>query len=267
LSGEVFAFGPFQLVPVQRLLLDDGEPVPLGSRAFDILIALVRRTRGISLMQIIEELTPYLIGWRGYFGFCQTPRVLTNLEAWIRRRLRSYLWRQWGNGHNRFKELCRRGVTEFRAAWPPVRRRDFGTCLTKRWQTGVLIDWDNPMSNRDSAGLFQPGCAAGPGRPKGSRHKLGELFVAALAADFAEHGISVIEQVRVKDPVAYSKIIASLLPKEVTGENGEPFLSNIMVVYRKPGEPAPEVSPEAAAVATAAALDAATDEAEHAEAA
>ena len=28
----------------------------------------------------VEE--PCLIGWRGYFGFCQTPRVLTNLEAW-----------------------------------------------------------------------------------------------------------------------------------------------------------------------------------------
>ncbi len=74
------------------------------------------RTRGLSLSQIIEELAPYLIGWRGYFGFCQTPRVLTNLEAWIRRRLRSYLWRQWGNGHNRFKELRRRGVSELRAA-------------------------------------------------------------------------------------------------------------------------------------------------------
>ncbi|WP_352780636.1 group II intron maturase-specific domain-containing protein [Mesorhizobium sp. M0571] len=60
---------------------------------------MTRRTRGISLPQLIKELKPYLIGWRGYFGFCQTPRVLTNLEAWIRRRLRMYLWRQWGNGH------------------------------------------------------------------------------------------------------------------------------------------------------------------------
>jgi RNA-directed DNA polymerase len=77
---------------------------------------MTRRTRGISLSQLIEELRPYLIGWRGYFGFCQTPRVLTNLEAWIRRRLRSYLWRQWGNGHNRFKELRRRGVPKFNAA-------------------------------------------------------------------------------------------------------------------------------------------------------
>ena len=74
------------------------------------------RTRGLSLGQLIEELAPYLIGWRGYFGFCQTPRVLTNLEAWIRRRLRMYLWRQWRNGHNRFKELRRRGVPKFNAA-------------------------------------------------------------------------------------------------------------------------------------------------------
>jgi RNA-directed DNA polymerase len=39
-----------------------------------------------------------------------------NLEAWIRRRLRSYLWRQWGNGHNRFKELRNRGLSKFQAA-------------------------------------------------------------------------------------------------------------------------------------------------------
>src|ERR1700693_1241459 len=68
----------------------------------------------VRLQQLIEDLTPYLIGWRG--GFCQTPRVLTNLEAWIRRRLRSYLWRQWQNGHNRFNELRRRGVSKFNAA-------------------------------------------------------------------------------------------------------------------------------------------------------
>ncbi len=71
---------------------------------------------GISLGQVIEELAPYLIGWRGYFGFRQTPRVLTNLEAWIRRRLRMYLWRQWRSGHNRFKELRRRSVPKLNAA-------------------------------------------------------------------------------------------------------------------------------------------------------
>jgi Group II intron, maturase-specific domain len=42
---------------------------------------VTRRTRGISLPRLIDVLAPYLLGWRGYFGFCQTPRVLTNLEA------------------------------------------------------------------------------------------------------------------------------------------------------------------------------------------
>ena len=99
---------------------NDGSERRIAPKALDKFKTQVRdmtrRTRGISLQQLIEDLTPYLIGWRGYFGFCQTPRVLTNLEAWIRRRLRSYLWRQWQNGPNRFKELRRRGVPKFNAA-------------------------------------------------------------------------------------------------------------------------------------------------------
>jgi RNA-directed DNA polymerase len=43
---------------------------------------LTRRTRGRSLTQIVKELSVYLIGWRGYFGFCETPTVLRALEQW-----------------------------------------------------------------------------------------------------------------------------------------------------------------------------------------
>src|SRR5262245_60244307 len=89
---------------------------------------ITRRTQGRSLPQVVEELKPYLTGWRSYFGFCQTPRVLTNLEAWIRRRLRMYLWRQWQNGPNRFKELRRRGVAKLLAAVAAVRRPGSGEC-------------------------------------------------------------------------------------------------------------------------------------------
>ncbi len=99
---------------------NDGSERRIASQALRKFKTRIReltyRTRGKSLLQVIEELKPYLIGWRGYFGFCQTPRVLTTLEAWIRRRLRSYLWRQWHNGRNRFSELRRRGVPKFQAA-------------------------------------------------------------------------------------------------------------------------------------------------------
>jgi RNA-directed DNA polymerase len=77
---------------------------------------LTRRTRGVSLPKLMEPLARYLRGWRQYFGFCQTPRELAHLDAWIRQRLRMYLWRQWQNGRNRFRELRRRGVPKFRAA-------------------------------------------------------------------------------------------------------------------------------------------------------
>lgn len=77
---------------------------------------LTRRTRGVSLSKVVESLARYLVGWRGYFGFCQTPRVLSILDAHIRRRLRMYLWRQWGTGRKRFRELRRRGISKFQAA-------------------------------------------------------------------------------------------------------------------------------------------------------
>jgi Group II intron, maturase-specific domain len=47
---------------------------------------LTRRTCGRSLAQIAKELSRYLIGWRGYSGFCQTPSVLRTLDEWLRRR-------------------------------------------------------------------------------------------------------------------------------------------------------------------------------------
>ena len=37
------AFGPYRLLPAQRLLLEGDTPVRLGSRAFEILAALVER--------------------------------------------------------------------------------------------------------------------------------------------------------------------------------------------------------------------------------
>src|SRR5712671_4493455 len=71
---------------------------------------LTRRTGGQSLSQVAKELSRYLVGWRGYFGFCETPSVLHKLDQWIRRRLRAIVWKQWRRGPTRFVELRRRGV-------------------------------------------------------------------------------------------------------------------------------------------------------------
>jgi RNA-directed DNA polymerase len=77
---------------------------------------LTRRQRGVSVAQMVTELATYLRGWRGYFGYCETPTVLQALDSWVHRRLRSVVWKQWTRGTRRFAELRRRGVERELAA-------------------------------------------------------------------------------------------------------------------------------------------------------
>jgi hypothetical protein len=64
---------------------------------------------------------------------------------------------------------------------------------------------------------WKPGVSPNPlGRPKGSKNKLSEDFISALSRDFEQHGTSVIETVRTEKPADYLKIIASIVPKELT---------------------------------------------------
>ncbi len=71
------------------------------------------------------------------------------------------------------------------------------------------------MSERNSeTGRFLTGNSGG-GRPKGSRNKLGEQFLEALAQDFAEHGQQAIVACREEKPTEYVKVVAGLLPKEL----------------------------------------------------
>lgn len=77
---------------------------------------LTRRTRGISIERMIGELRGYMIGWRGYFGFCETPSILRELESWTRSRFRCFLWKQWKRGKARFKQLRKRGIGKKLAA-------------------------------------------------------------------------------------------------------------------------------------------------------
>src|SRR5215510_7308197 len=77
---------------------------------------LTRRTRGVSIEKMAEDVARYLRGWTSYFGKCQTPSVLEELEKWLRRRLRSAMWKQWKRGRVRYAELRKRGVSETLAA-------------------------------------------------------------------------------------------------------------------------------------------------------
>ena len=77
---------------------------------------MTRRTRGVILARLVEDLSRFLTGWRAYFGFCETPSVLHRLDGWVRRRLRAFVWRQWKRGRTRHSALRRLDINPYLAA-------------------------------------------------------------------------------------------------------------------------------------------------------
>jgi len=71
---------------------------------------LTGRSRGISWERRLKELNAYLRGWVNYFGLCDTKRLWTPLDEWLRRRLRMCLWKQWRHVRTRIRNLIAMGT-------------------------------------------------------------------------------------------------------------------------------------------------------------
>lgn len=107
---------------------------------------LTARTRGRALADVIAELNSYLNGWKGYFGYCETPSVLRELDGWIRRRLRCFLWKQWRKPRKRQIELARAG-----ASWDLA--RGLGATSKGPWPASQWLTRYLPPAYFDSLGL------------------------------------------------------------------------------------------------------------------
>ena len=69
------------------------------------------RRGGRSMPQVVERLRRYLLGWKGYFRLAQTPRVLQELDEWLRHRLRAIQLKHWKRGSTMYRELRTLGAT------------------------------------------------------------------------------------------------------------------------------------------------------------
>jgi len=67
------------------------------------------RVRGKRIEVIMKELRRFMVGWQAYFNITEVRYVLKELESWVKRRLRCYLWKQWGR--RGYRELLKRGVS------------------------------------------------------------------------------------------------------------------------------------------------------------
>ena len=77
--------------------------------------SILRRGRGKSLIGVIGELRPLILGWINYFRLSEVKGAIEQLDEWIRRKLRCILWRQWKKPYTRAKKLMSRGIEKIRA--------------------------------------------------------------------------------------------------------------------------------------------------------
>lgn len=96
----------------------------VGDKAVARLRANLRKIcklgRGWSLPRTIKEANPKLRGWVNYFHLAGNTTIFEELDSWLRRKLRSILWRQWKRSHTRAKNLIKLGLSGD-AAWRFVR--------------------------------------------------------------------------------------------------------------------------------------------------
>lgn len=79
----------------------------------DKIRGLTKKMRGMNITDSIRKLImPTTRGWANYFSIAETLRIFTNLDGWIRRKIRSILWRQWKKPRTRRKKLIELGIKD-----------------------------------------------------------------------------------------------------------------------------------------------------------
>lgn len=76
---------------------------------------ITNRNTGISMEMRIKRLNQITIGWLNYFKVAKATKRIENLEKWIRRRLRTCIWKQWKKVRTKYTNLKRLGVPTHKA--------------------------------------------------------------------------------------------------------------------------------------------------------
>lgn len=108
---------------------------------------ITKRTRGRSIDQVVADLRSYLVGWKAYYRLADTPRIFSDLDEWIRHRLRAIHLKHWQRGHTIYRELRRRGLSDGGARRVAANGR--------RWwrNSGMLINVAFPIRYFDELGV------------------------------------------------------------------------------------------------------------------
>lgn len=80
-------------------------------RVKQALKAMTKRSRGISLENMVNQIERKMRGWLQYYGIAGMKTFITNLDKWLRSRIRQFIWKQWKKTKTRITNLKRLGLS------------------------------------------------------------------------------------------------------------------------------------------------------------
>lgn len=86
-----------------------------AKRLKDKVRQMIHRGTGRDIGTVIRGVTQLLSGWLQYFRLAAVKRTFELLDEWLRRKLRSIMWRQWKRPWTRARRLMKRGLDRQRA--------------------------------------------------------------------------------------------------------------------------------------------------------
>jgi group II intron reverse transcriptase/maturase len=99
---------------------------------------ITKRNRGRSFDRIVFELKQFTNGWIQYYGIADMKTLMGELNQWIRRRLRMYIWKQWKKISARLRNLMKLGVTK-QKAWEWANTRKGYWHISNSWPLSTTI--------------------------------------------------------------------------------------------------------------------------------
>ena len=120
----------------KRIRLAPGSVV----RVKEKIRSLTQRSAGMSMSERIRQLNQYLGGWMGYFALAEIPSLFSELDEWLRRRLRMCQWKQWKRIRTRVRELRALGMKELDVWGAAGSRKSY-------WRTAGSAPLQKALSN------------------------------------------------------------------------------------------------------------------------
>jgi len=81
-------------------------------RAKQRLRQLTARTWGVSMERRIHAINRFTVGWTAYYQLAEGERPFSDLDEWLRRRLRQVRWKEWKRYRTRRRNLRALGMPE-----------------------------------------------------------------------------------------------------------------------------------------------------------